>query len=170
MDHYLIGRIAGTDFMGLLNLDLALDGHSIRLVGKNRSGKSSGLNLISAALEGLDRRKRTAWGEQPVRRGDPQPDKALAELTLIGPDGEDVMVRREFKVKDGEKVVSSVEIIRCRLAAEPRLCRRLDRLTDEFEVVREDFQARISTVQGAMLVTFPVLKDIGFKHVNALRR
>ena len=38
---------------------------------------------------------------------------------------------------------------------------RLDRLTDEFEIVREDFQARISTVQEAMLVTFPMLKDIG---------
>ena len=47
---------------------------------------------------------------------------------------------------------------------------RLDRLTDEFKVVREDFQVRISTVQGAMLVTFPALKDIGFKHVNVLRR
>jgi len=52
-------------------------------------------------------------------------------------------------------------LIRCRLVAEPRLCRRLDRLTDEFEVAREDFRARISTVQRAMLVTFPALKDIG---------
>ena len=51
-----------------------------------------------------------------------------------------------------------------RLAAELCLC------TDEFKVVREDFRARISTVQGAMLVTFPALKDIGFKHVNVLRR
>ena len=55
-------------------------------------------------------------------------------------------------------------LIRCRLAAEPRLC------TDEFKIAREDFRARISTVQRAMLVTFPALKDIGFKHVNALRR
>jgi len=120
-NHYLIGRIAGTDFMGLLNLDLKLEGRSIRLVGKNRAGKSSGLNLISAALEGLDRRRKTAWGEQPIRQaktatdgsqGDPQPGKAMAELTLIGPDGEDVVVHREFTTsKDGEKVVSSVEII-----------------------------------------------------------
>jgi len=38
---------------------------------------------------------------------------------------------------------------------------RLDRLTDEFKIVREDFRARISTVQRAMLATFPMLKDIG---------
>lgn len=54
-------------------------------------------------------------------------------------------------------------LTRCRLAAEPRLCRRLDRLTDEFEAVREGFLARVSTGQGATLATFPMLKGIDFK-------
>ena len=103
---YVITEFRATNFMKLSAVSIRPDRSVVRITGRNEQGKTSVLNGLWVALAGA-----AVAGPVPIRQGEEEAEIRV-NLGAIGypSGGEDLKVRRTFKMKDDGRVTTSVTV------------------------------------------------------------